>query len=124
MASNLFGERLRMLRKQSRMTQQQVADRLRLHRTTYTKYETGVVAPDREAMLQLAELFGVTVDFLVGREAYTASALADGTGEEIRLSLQEQNLLQMFRQLSYTEQQELIKEMQTAFRQKHNKRFL
>lgn len=118
MANNLFGERLRMLRKQCRMTQQQVADRLSLHRTTYTKYETGVVAPDREAMLQLAELFSVTVDFLVGRETHTSPALADGTGESVRLSLQEQNLLQMFRQLTYTEQQELIKEIQTTFRQK------
>ena len=66
--SSLFGSRLRMLRRQARWTQQVMADRLRIHRTTYTKYETGVVTPDQQGLLQLAEIFGVTVDYLLGRE--------------------------------------------------------
>ena len=120
MSEELFSERLRMLRKQCRLTQQQVADRLSLHRTTYTKYETGVVAPDREALVRLSELFGVSVDYLVGREAEVV-AVAEGSGEVIHLSLQEQKMLQMYRQLTYAEQQELLQKVQKSYQARKNK---
>ena len=94
MAEELFGERLRSLRKGSGLTQQQVADSLSLHRTTYTKYEIGVVAPDREALICLARLFGVTVDYLVGSEA-GVTAVTEGGAEKMHLTLQEQKMLQM-----------------------------
>ena len=122
MSTNVFGERLRTLRKQARLTQQQVADALSLHRTTYTKYETGVVAPDREGLLLLSKLFGVTVDYLVGRETEgDVIAVAEGSEDVIRLSLQEQKLLQMYRQLTYLEKQELERQMHAAFQQ-HKKK--
>ena len=120
MSEELFSERLRMLRKQCRLTQQQVADRLSLHRTTYTKYETGVVAPDREALVRLSELFGVSVDYLVGREAEVV-AVAEGSGEVIHLSLQEQKMLQMYRQLTYAEQQELLLKVQKSYQARKKK---
>lgn len=120
MTGDVFSERLRTLRKQSRLTQQQVADRLNLHRTTYTKYETGVVAPDREGLLRLAELFGVTVDYLVGRES-GVTAVAEGSGDVLHLSLQEQKLLQLYRQLTYTEQQELLQKAQKTFQSRKKK---
>ena len=120
MSEELFSERLRMLRKQCRLTQQQVADRLSLHRTTYTKYETGVVAPDREALVRLSELFGVSVDYLVGREAEVV-AVAEGSGEVIHLSLQEQKMLQMYRQLTYAEQQELLQKVQKSYQARKKK---
>lgn len=120
MSTELFGARLRALRRQSRLTQQQVADRLSLHRTTYTKYETGVVAPDREALIRLSELFGVTVDYLVGRET-EVTTMAEGSSETLQLSLQEQKLVQMYRQLTYTEQQELLQKAQKAFQSRKRK---
>lgn len=120
MSENLFGERLRRLRKTARLTQQDVADRLNIHRTSYTKYETGVVAPDQQGLVQLAELFGVTVDHLLGREADTDVVL-DTAGNTIQLSLEEQNLLQMYRQLTYTEQRELVKQAQKALKQRRLK---
>ena len=119
-SEELFSMRLRTLRKQCRLTQQQVADRLSLHRTTYTKYETGVVAPDREALVRLSELFGVSVDYLVGRDA-EVMAVAEGGGEVLHLTLQEQKLLQMYRQLTYTEQQELLQKAQKDFQSRKKK---
>lgn len=122
MSTDLFGERLRTLRKEAHLTQQQVADALSLHRTTYTKYETGVVAPDREALLQLSRLFGVTVDYLVGRETEgEVIAVTEGSEDVLRLSLQEQKLLQMFRQLTYLEKQELERQMHASFQQRKKK---
>ena len=119
----VFGERLRMLRKQARLTQQAVADELRVHRTTYTRYEAGAVAPDQQGLVQLAEMFGVTVDYLLGRDTDCASSvLSEKDPDGLQLSLQEKWLLQMYRQLSYTEQQELHKQMQKAFGQTRAKK--
>lgn len=123
MADTAFSARLRTLRKQEHLTQQEVADTLRIHRTTYTKYETGVVAPDQQGLVQLAEMFHVTVDYLLGR-AHTATPddLAEDVGEKVSLSLQEKLLVQMYRQLSYTEQQELHKQIQKAFAKNRRKK--
>lgn len=120
MADNLFGERLRQLRKTARLTQQGVADRLNIHRTSYTKYETGVVAPDQQGLVQLAELFGVTVDYLLGRDE-SVDVVSDAVGKQNPLSLEEQNLLQMFRQLTYAQQRELVKQAQKAVAQNYLK---
>ena len=122
MADTVFGNRLRDLRRQIHMTQQEVADQLQIHRTTYTKYETGVVAPDRQALVTLAQLFNVSVDNLLGRETPVAEDLSEGTGELVRLSLQEKMLVQMYRQLTYPEQQTLQKQVQSAFNQKSKKK--
>ena len=122
MADTVFGNRLRDLRRQTHLTQQEVANHLQIHRTTYTKYETGVVAPDRQALVTLAQLFNVSVDTLLGCETPVVEDLAEGTGELVRLSLQEKMLIQMYRQLTYPEQQTLQKQIQSAFNQKSKKK--
>lgn len=121
--SSLFGSRLRMLRRQARWTQQVMADRLRIHRTTYTKYETGVVTPDQQGLLQLAEIFGVTVDYLLGREDTPYTTVTDDDGvRRMALTLQEKHLLQMFRQLTPAEQDELVRQAQKRFSERKNRR--
>ena len=111
MANSIFGERLRMLRKRAGLTQQAVAAKLSIHRTAYTKYETSGVTPDPQGLVLLAELFGVTVDYLVGRESVLpeVAELKEGC---VELTLQEQQLVQMFRQLTYVEQQVLLQQTQ------------
>lgn len=112
----LFGARLRELRRQQKMTQQRVADHLQVDRTTYTKYESGRVSPDHQALVRLAELFGVTVDSLLGREETADIAVAHEEGAQMLLSLQEQRLVQMFRQLPQEEQRILADKVDKVFR--------
>lgn len=113
---SLFGARLRALRRQARLTQQVVADRLNIHRTTYTKYETGSVTPDQQGLLCLAEIFGVTVDYLLGRDADVPDTrhVADGKDAAVTLTLQEKMLLQAFRQVSPTAQAALLQQAREA----------
>ena len=59
-----IAERLKRLREQSGMSQQQVANRLGIGRTTYVKYETGDSKPTRK-LNELAKLFNVSVDYLL-----------------------------------------------------------
>ena len=57
--------RLKMFRKQSGMTQEDVAAHLGVSRQAVAKWEKGETQPDIESCLKLADLYGVTLDMLV-----------------------------------------------------------
>lgn len=58
--------RLKEFRTLHKKTQQDVADYLKVNRTTYTKWETGTHEPDAETFVKLAVYYGTTVDDLIG----------------------------------------------------------
>lgn len=58
--------RIRELRENSRLTQREVAAHLGLRQQTYSRYETGTLIPSLKAIAALAELYDVSVDFLIG----------------------------------------------------------
>lgn len=60
-------EILKSLREQHGLSQQEVADKLGIDRTTYVKYESGSSKPVRK-LSELAALFGVTTDYLLGND--------------------------------------------------------
>lgn len=60
-------ERLANLRKMHGYTQQRVAEALGISRGAYANYEIGTREPDAKTLSALAELYGVSVDYLVGR---------------------------------------------------------
>jgi len=49
-----------------RMTQKQVADRLHIHRTAYLRIENGTRIPSVTVALEIAHLFGTSVEVLFG----------------------------------------------------------
>ena len=63
----MFGEKLKQLRKEQQLTQEQLADKIDVARTTYSSYEQGRREPDNETLTRIANFFGVTTDFLLGR---------------------------------------------------------
>ena len=62
-------ERLKILRKREKWTQQEVASKLGVDRSTYTKYETGQSEPNFDTLQKIAGLFGVTTDFLLNADS-------------------------------------------------------
>ena len=64
----VLAQRLKEWRKQQGYTQQQMADFLAVHRTSYTKYETGVVEPPLVTLCRMADLMNCTTDELLGRK--------------------------------------------------------
>lgn len=121
MAASVFGDRLRTLRKETHLTQQDVADTLRIHRTTYTKYETGAVAPDQQGLLDLAKLFEVSVDYLLGNSDVRCEVSDNKKGVWMDLTLQEQMLVQIYRQLGGDERDDLLNRVQKEFRRRGKK---
>ena len=63
----IFAERLRSRRMVLGFTQQWMAERLMVDRTTYSKYEAGKVAPSFETLCNIADLLDCTLDWLFGR---------------------------------------------------------
>lgn len=64
----LISERLKAARKKCKLTQQQVADLLKLDRSTYSYYELGTINPSIEALKTLTAIYKVDMDWLVGNE--------------------------------------------------------
>ena len=63
-----FSQKLKQLRKDKHMTQAQVAARISVTSSMVSAYETDIRLPSYEVMVQLADLFGVTVDYLLCRQ--------------------------------------------------------
>ena len=59
---------LKQLRTSKKMLQKDVAALLGIDRTTYVKYESGASEPNYETLLKLAEIFGVSTDYILGRD--------------------------------------------------------
>ena len=61
--------KLKELREAKGWTQRQTAMKAGLAPTTYHNYERGLREPDSEMLIKFAELFGTTIDELLGRES-------------------------------------------------------
>ena len=62
-----FGQALSALRKDADMTQSEVADRLNLSRQAISRYECGESFPDISILMQIADLFDLTLDTLIAQ---------------------------------------------------------
>ena len=62
----MIGERLSELRKDIGLSQGELAERLGLAASTISAYERGVNEPDDETKLRIAELFNISLDYLLG----------------------------------------------------------
>ena len=61
----LLGEKLKNLRKDKDLTQEQVSKYLGLTRGAYAGYELGRRDPDKQTLLKLSRFYGVSVEFLI-----------------------------------------------------------
>lgn len=61
-----MGDKLKSLRLEKKLTQKQVADRIGLAISAVSSYESGSRYPSYEVLVQLARIFHVTTDYLLG----------------------------------------------------------
>lgn len=64
----ILRNRLIELRRKKGLLQRDVADTLHIHRSTYSYYERGKTNPPLDILIKLADYFGVTTDYLLGRD--------------------------------------------------------
>ena len=77
----MLARRLRELREENNYTQQEIASKIGLTKGAYGCYERGISVPDAHTLLQLADIFDVTTDYLLGR-LDNKKPLEDMSGKE------------------------------------------
>lgn len=64
----LLSKRLKDLRLQFELTQKEVAEQLNITTQSYQAYEIGKTVPKLKHIIVLADIFDVSIDYLVGRK--------------------------------------------------------
>ena len=81
----MIAERIKVLREQQNMTQSQLARHLGITRSSVNAWEMGISVPSTQYVVELAYLFKVSTDFLLG-VAQTATIGVEGlTDKDIEL---------------------------------------
>ena len=62
----MLGERISELRRRRKMTQRQLADYLSVSLNSVSLYERNLSTPDDDTKIKIAELFDVSMDYLMG----------------------------------------------------------
>lgn len=80
-----FGEKLRALRHENKMTQQQLADRVELVKSSISAYEQGAKYPSIEVLIKLCIVFHVSADYLLGLSDDMGLVKSDLTDEQANI---------------------------------------
>lgn len=59
-----YYKRIRDLREDNDLTQDELVKILKMHKTTYTNYEQGKREPPFELIIKLAKLYNVSIDYI------------------------------------------------------------
>ncbi len=89
--------KLKEIRKENNLTQEQVADKLKIARTTYASYEQNLATPDIYTLIEYCKLFNISLDYL-----------CDLKIEQNNLTPEQQEMINLFNKLDKNEQQNII----------------
>lgn len=64
---NKMYKRIRDLREDRDLTQQQLADRLNISQATYSRYESGNLDVPSSVLIRLSEFYSVSIDYILGQ---------------------------------------------------------
>ncbi|MBO5238430.1 MAG: helix-turn-helix transcriptional regulator [Lachnospiraceae bacterium] len=78
----MLSEKLYQLRKNSGLSQEQLAEQLNVSRQAISKWESGTAVPESEKLINISNYFGVSVDYLLKDDAEDKVKVTDSTMEE------------------------------------------
>ena len=78
----MLSEKLYKLRKNSGLSQEQLAEQLNVSRQAISKWESGTAVPESEKLITISNYFGVSVDYLLKDDEEDKSKVTDSTIEE------------------------------------------
>lgn len=102
-----FGQRLKALRREKNLSQQEVADLIGMHFTNISRYERGLARPNSETLKKLAEILSVSSGYLI------EGALEDG----VQARFEDRDLLLQFQEVQTLPEEDkiTIKKLLAAF---------
>ena len=87
----LFGKRLKELRKEAGLTQQELGDKLNLTKVSICSYENDTRMASIETLIDISNLFKVDIDYLIGTDSYIVSDNSEDYG--LRMAKEEIDLI-------------------------------
>ena len=105
-----FPKRLKMLIKERKLTQKQIADALGIPASTFSGYVQGYSEPSLDTLIRLADYFKVSADYLLG---IPSPCIQDAT---------EEDLLRVFRTLSPDDRTLYLEEGKVIIRIKYTRK--
>ncbi len=108
-------EQLKQIRKANNFTQQDLADAVGIERSTYASYETGRNKPDVILLKRIANVFGVSSDFILEIDTSKKFNMSDANvsykknGSQLisTLSKDEKTVLAQYRLLTEDKKEEV-----------------
>ena len=107
--------RIKELRKRKQLTQAQLAKMLHVSQGMISSYESGNYQPDNDMLIQLAEIFGVSIDVILGREEPAPFTLSEADIDTIAQRVQsrtapalDEQLVEMLTALSPSQVQRVM----------------
>lgn len=100
-----IGQNLKSLRQSLGKTQNEIAEIGGFNQGIYANWETNRFVPGAESLIKLANCFGCSVDYLLGRENEESIIVVN---EDKRYTTEEKNLIDMYRKLSYKKKDAVI----------------
>ncbi|MBQ8215528.1 MAG: helix-turn-helix transcriptional regulator [Clostridia bacterium] len=82
-----FGEKLKTLRTEAGMTQTELAKRLSITKSVVSYYELQERTPSPDVLIQLADIFHVTTDYLLGIDHKKMIDVSDLSDEDMHFLL-------------------------------------
>lgn len=86
-----FGKRVQNLRTNAGLSMEQLAQKLKISKSRVNMWENGGIIPRRDMLIKVAELFGVSTDFLLGSGQEGKEPEADKEVQIIQRGLKDMN---------------------------------
>ncbi len=114
----VLGNKLKELRKNFCMTQDEIAEILDMSRTSFSKYENGAANPPLSVMRKLAKIYNVPIEYLIHDESTSITLNEAKTDHEpdpnnlvyyfSQLTPEERKLIMKLRLMQNDKKQEII----------------
>ena len=81
----MIAERIKTLREAQNLTQSALAKKLGITRSSVNAWEMGISVPSTQLIVELADIFKVSTDYLLGVEASSSLNLSGLTEEDVEV---------------------------------------
>ena len=102
----MFAEKLKILRTENNISQVELAKKLSLSKNSINAYEKGRAEASIDTLIKIADIFNVSIDYLVGRE--DDFGIVQSSAPNYALTALESEMLSHFRKLDVSAQHKAI----------------